>query len=351
MSMVCGLDLHRRQITFDAVVPESGEAWRGRLWSPDRERFRDWLRGDLARRAGDGPVDISVEGCTGWRYVVEEIQAAGFTPHVAEPADTRAQRGRKKRAKTDRCDARLQRELLQAGKLPESWIPPALVLEWRERTRLYHCLVEQRREWLQRVHAECFQHGVALPAARIRSTDTSLRDRLADPALQLSPAARERLGVYYRMIEAANTEIDALRTQIERFAAVQPACRTLRNTHFGIGPVTAVTVWVELGDCQRFSSSDQAVRHSGLDPTVDSSDLHRPGGFLAREGPATLRWALFEAAKCASRATSPDHDYYQHVKARHDGKIAALSVARKLVRRCYHTLKSLDPDQVYAIPD
>ena len=49
MSMVCGLDLHRQQITFDAVDVESGEVWRGRVWQPDRERFRRWLRDDVAR--------------------------------------------------------------------------------------------------------------------------------------------------------------------------------------------------------------------------------------------------------------------------------------------------------------
>ncbi len=34
MSMVCGLDLHRQQITFDSLEVESGEVWRGRLWQP-----------------------------------------------------------------------------------------------------------------------------------------------------------------------------------------------------------------------------------------------------------------------------------------------------------------------------
>src|SRR5215210_4864474 len=89
-------------------------------------------------------VAMAVEGCTGWRYVVEEIQAAGFEAHLAEPADTQAARGRKRRAKTDRSDAGLLRELLQAGELPESWIPPPAVLEWRERARLYKSLVDQR---------------------------------------------------------------------------------------------------------------------------------------------------------------------------------------------------------------
>ena len=94
MSMVCGLDLHRQQITFDALHVESGEVWRGRLWQPDRQRFRRWLRHDVAAKA-HGPVALAVEGCTGWRYVVEEIAAAGFEAHLAEPADTQAARGRK----------------------------------------------------------------------------------------------------------------------------------------------------------------------------------------------------------------------------------------------------------------
>ena len=161
MSMVCGLDLHRQQITFDALETDSGEVWRGRVWQPDRERFRRWLTSDVARRANGQPVTMAVEGCTGWRYVVEEIAAAGFEAHLAETADTQAARGRKRHAKTDRSDARILRELLQAGDLPESWIPPTDVLEWRERVRLYKSLVDQRSVWTQRIHAELFQHGRA----------------------------------------------------------------------------------------------------------------------------------------------------------------------------------------------
>src|SRR3974390_1390722 len=47
MSMVGGLDLHRGQITYDVLDVDSGEIWRGRLWQPDRQRFRRWLQDDL----------------------------------------------------------------------------------------------------------------------------------------------------------------------------------------------------------------------------------------------------------------------------------------------------------------
>jgi transposase len=348
MGMVFGLDLHRQQITFDALDVESGEVWRGRVWAPDRERFRRWLLHDVARRAKGESVAMAVEGCTGWRYVVEEITAAGFDPHLAEPADTQAARGRKHHAKTDRSDSRLLRELLQSGDLPESWIPPTAVLEWRERVRLYKSLVDQRVVWTQRIHAELFQHGIAVPEGAIRSTAT--RDRLLSDEVNMSPAARQRIRVGYAMLAATDGEAQLLKRDLQRFGHRQPACRALVEANYGIGGLTAVAVWSELGDCRRFSRSEQVVRHTGLDVTVDASDQHRASGYLSRQGPPTLRWALFEAAINASHRGSPDHVYYATVKDRHDGKLAAISVARQFARRCYHILRNLDPDVVYAMP-
>ncbi len=124
---------------------------------------------------------IAVEGCTGWRYVVEEVRATGFEAHVAEPGDTQALRGRKRHAKTDRTDARLLRELLAAGDLPESWIPPRRC--WSGRALpVVQVVIDQRRVWVQRIHAELYQHGVTLPDGEIRATDT--REALSGGGVQ-----------------------------------------------------------------------------------------------------------------------------------------------------------------------
>ena len=176
MSMVCGLDLHRQQITFDALADRVGEVWRGRVWQPDRERFRRWL---TRRRRPPAPTGsrwrwrwrAAPAGATWWK----RSPPPGSKPISAEPADTQAARG-KQAARQDRP---LRRSAACAsccsrGELPESWIPPTAVLEWRERVRLYKSLVDQRRVWTQRIHAELFQHGVAVPEAAIRSaTDPS----------------------------------------------------------------------------------------------------------------------------------------------------------------------------------
>src|SRR5438128_7785313 len=134
---------------------------------------------------------------------------------------------------------------------------------------------------------------------------------------------------------------------LRSFAHRQPACRALIANLYGVGAISATAILAELGDCRRFASSDDAVRHSGLDVTVHQSDNKRSAGHLSHQGPELLRWALFEAAHQSARRSSPGHDYYLQVAGRIDHNRACLSVARKLCRRAHHILRELG-DQALA---
>lgn len=331
MAIIGGLDLHRAQITFDHLDSETGEVRRGRIAPATREALRAWLQTLPSAR----PCAFAVEACTGWRFVVEELAAAGVEAHLAEPADTAALRGSKRRAKTDRADARHLRQLLVRGALPESWIPPQHMLEARARIRLYKALVEERTAWQQRIKAALLHEGV--PAIKDLSTAEG-RTRLAKA--ELSPALRETVAVGLRVVARLDEELVPLRAELAALGRRQPGCRAL-DAQYGVGTIVAVAVWAEMGDCRRFRSSSDAVRHTGLDVTVHASDEKRAPGRLARQGPPLLRWALVEAAKCAARATSPDHALYMSVAERIDGNRAALTVARKLARRAHHILRAL----------
>src|SRR5512133_3420762 len=160
MSIIGGLDVHRAQITFDWVDRDSGEARRGRIVPATRTALRAWLDGLPGGQGG-----LAVEGCTGWRFVAEELRAAGLVAQLAEPAETSSLRGPKRRAKTDRTDARLLRELLEQGRLPACWIPPAWLLDLRTTVRLRKTLVDERTAWQQRIHAVLYHHGVRRPRA------------------------------------------------------------------------------------------------------------------------------------------------------------------------------------------
>jgi len=136
MPIAGGLDIHRKQITFDYPGTATGEVKRGQITPADPAHLRCWL----ARFAGRDDVAFALEGCTGGRYVSEELAAAGVAAHVAEPADTAFARGRKRHARTDKSDSRHLRRLLAEGRLPECWIPPSHILECRALLETYHDL-------------------------------------------------------------------------------------------------------------------------------------------------------------------------------------------------------------------
>jgi len=220
-------------------------------------------------------------------------------------------------------------------RLPESWVPPSHVLEVRTLGRLYLALMDERRAWQQRIHAQLFHQGVPAPGSLLTPAGQE-----ALGGARLSPAGRQMVDTATAAIEALSEQCLPLRAQLQAIGRRHRGARALM-AHYGIGALSAAIIWAELGDCRRFESSDQAVRFSGLDSTVYSSDAKRSPGRLARQGSPELRWALFEAAKSAARSSSPDHASSCSVRERVGGKRPALSVARKLVRRCHHTLRQL----------
>ena len=267
--------------------------------------------------------------------MVEELRRIGAGVHLAEPAETSALRGTKKRAKNDRSDARHLRELLMAGRLPESWIGPDHILDLRARVRLRHSLVDDRGEWQQRMQAVLYHHGVPKRADLLTNENRAWVCQLPLPA-----TGREQIAVGLAMVDAIDHQLQPIDKELCAYARRQIGCRALRR-HYGIGALTSVTVLAELGDVRRFSSSREAVRYAGMDITVHASDKRRAPGHLSRQGPPALRWALYEAAQAASRERSPDRQYFLQAAERLGRNRACLTLARKLLKRSYHTLKDV----------
>jgi transposase len=138
--------------------------------------------------------------------------------------------------------------------------------------------------------------------------------------------------------------LDRLRRRLVAVAGRVQGAQALREAIYGVGPMSGLALCAWLGGAHRFSSSRKAVRFTGLDITVHSSDSKRSPGRLSRQGPEVLRWLLFEAAKTSARSTAPGYDYYSQVKTRYDANRAALSQARRIVRQAAHVLTELGDD-------
>jgi transposase len=281
-------------------------------------------------------VEAALEATTGWRFATEERRAIGAVVDLAEPAETSARRGTKKRAKTDRADARHRRELLMVGRLPESWIAPDHLLDLRARVRLRHALVNRRGVWQRRLHSVLSHHGHPRWRDLLTRANRAWVERAALPA-----TAREQIAVAVALIDALDVRLAPIDRRLRAHARRRAGRRALM-AHCGIGALVSVVIPAEPGDRRRCSSSREAVRSAGPDITVHRSDQRRAPGHLSRRGPPALRWALVEAAQPARRTPSRDRASHARVAAeRLGGNRACLAVARRPRKRGYHTPREL----------
>jgi transposase len=331
--LYAAIDVHKHVLQAAVLDPASGEL-RDARFPATREALREWampLRGAVAA--------VAIEATSGWRWVWRELSALGVRVELAEPAQTRALRGKKRHAKNDRLDARWLVLLLAKEMLPRSWVPPEEIQRLRDLTRLRQALRHDRTSWAQRLHAVLAHEG--WPCSRSQLLSNRGRRWLA--ALTLDPHVRGIVDAHLAILDAVATQMTDIERELRRLARSDRRLLALQ-TIYGVGPIVACHLLAEIGDARRFRRADQVVRVAGLDPVVlDSADTKRRGK-LSKQGSPHLRWALVQAAQHAAihPANSPDGDHYLALKQRIGSQRAAVSTARRIAKRAYHVLAALE---------
>jgi transposase len=330
--LCAAIDIHKAVFQAAVLDTETGEITQERFAST-RQALVEW-----AERWRDRLAAVAVEATTGWRWVARELQARGLEVRLADPGQANALRGGRRRAKTDRLDARWLVLLLGRDMLPEAWMAPADIQRLRDQTRLRKALCEDHTRWAQRLHALLVQEGWPCPRGQLLTAS----GRRWVAALALAPAVRAHVDTMLGVMATLAHEIDLLDCQLRRLARRDARLQALQQI-YGVGPILACYLLAEIGDATRFRRARQVVRAAGLDPVVRDSAEKIRRGRLAKQGSPHLRWALVEAAQNASRTNSPDRELYLATRRRAGASPATLTVARKIARRAYHALRALEP--------
>jgi transposase len=157
---------------------------------------------------------------------------------------------------------------------------------------------------------------------------------------------------YFRELLASNPEIDdglrvllrQCREMVVRLGKTENALiRSLQHDRLlaerverlmsipGIGPITALTWALEIGEVRRFSSIKKAVSYCGLCGAEKSSGNTMQRTPLSKQRNKHLQTTLIEAAKMAPRYSPALALLYDREKQRGNVNRATLAVARKLV--------------------
>jgi len=157
---------------------------------------------------------------------------------------------------------------------------------------------------------------------------------------------------YFRELLASNPDIDAglgsllrlCRETVVRLQKTESALvRSLERdssltdrverlmTIPAVGPITALTWALEVGDVQRFSSIKKAISYCGLCGAEKSSGNTVQRTPLSKQRNKHLQTTLIEAAKMAPRNSAELAMLYDKEKQKGNANRATLAVARKLV--------------------
>ena len=311
MEEVVGLDMHLKK-TQGTIMSMNGDIVRQERFDTDKEHVMKFLK-KLPK--GTRVTLESVGFCWPW---IDFIEGLGYRPLLANPVKVKS---RAEDIKTDKVDSELLANLTRMDWLPTCYVP-SKELRWL-RSMLRHRAFRRRMTTAikNRTYSEFRKRGIDVEDL---GTHTGREGMMSSNIYEVNQNIE--------ILNAVENQIKLIETRLKRqYQDVKPI-RLLQKIK-GIGFLTAITLYAEICDIERFSNPEKLAKYAGLVPRVrQSGEVTRMGREM--KGNKWLKWILIEAAWShikfcrGGRLSKVYENAYQRKK---DKKKAIKIVARKLV--------------------
>jgi transposase len=356
------LDVHKAQVTACVRVPAADGSRRSEVVEFSTMvggllTLRDWLQ-------AHGATQVAMEATGVYWKPVWAVLEDDFELLLVNARHVRQVPGRK----TDVKDAEWLCQLLEAGLLRASFVPPKPIRALRQLTRYRKAQIKERQREANRLHKALEDTGIKLDCVATDILGVSGRAMLdalchgtTDPEL-LADLARGKLRkkipllrqalegrfepLHALLVSSILAHLDFLDEQIERLSEAieeqlrpfDPAVRLLRSVD-GIETRTAQNILAEIGlDMTVFPSADHLASWAGQCPGNDQSAGKRKSG-KTRKGSKWLNDALKDAAMAAIRTNdSYLQAQYQRLRPRIGHGRALGAVKHSIICACWHIL-------------
>jgi transposase len=363
-----GIDIGKKTLT--ACVRSPGEGRRRRqsetrtfsTWTSDLLALGDWL-------ACQSVSVVGMESTGAYWKPVYQLLEDRFECWLLNARHMRNVPGRK----TDVKDAEWIAQLVEAGLVRPSLVPPRPIRMLRNLTRYRQALMHERTRETQRLEKLLEDAGIKLSSVASDILGVSGRAILADliagqrdPVVLAEhakrrlrakiPTLREALTGHFndhhallaagmiQRIDQINVTIADLNEEITRRLTDYANDIALLTTIPGVGLRVAEVFIVETGgDMTRFPTAAHLASWAGLCPgNNESAGKHFSGN--TRKGSKNLRAALVEGARAAAQSKDTYlHAQYWRIKGRRGERRAAVAVAHSILVIAYHVLSRQQP--------
>jgi transposase len=243
---------------------------------------------------------------------------------------------KEKSQKSDAIDSRKIARELRNGSLRKIWIPEPALQDLRSLCRLRHKLTRDQSRTKNRIKMYLHFKGIPIPEEDEICHWSGAFIAWLESIEFDNQTARDCLLGHVQELKNLKAQIADVLKKLRRYSQepeikeiVHDCLRSVR----GIGFITAITLYTELGDLNRFPRLDQMASFVGLVPSVSSSgDKEYIRGISDRHN-RYLRYLLIEAAWVAVRKDPAMTLAFKQLSKRMSNKNAIIRIAKKLLNR------------------
>jgi transposase len=303
-------------------MDESGSVIREHKFPTRKKAAEKFLEG-----ISNAEITFAIEACGMWQGIYHMFSDLGYTVKLAHAKKTHDIAGNKK---TDGIDARILADLLRTRYLPEVWIPNEETMQLREITRHKIKLTRTRVQFQNKIKSTLLMKGI--PYRKNLWTDSRLKK------LEVLDHHLKSLIHLYRVLTA---EEKIVKKQAENIARNKKETALLLSLR-GVGPLSALIIYAEIGDIHRFSSPKSLVSYAGLCPGIYQS------GGTERSVKKTmvnkwLKWIIYE---CSGKAIILDYrfqQYFSRMNKKKSYQVARRATARKMLTIIWYMMTKDEP--------
>lgn len=333
-----GIDIHKKD--WKVSIRHNKMQIRRFSMNPSPEELHKYMEGNYPKAKYHSVYEAGF--CGFWIH--RRFNELGIDNMVVHSPDIPTS-DKEKQNKSDRVDAgKLCREL-ENGSLRCIYIPDEKHEQLRSVFRLYHRCTSSSTRVKNRIKSHLYLYGIKMPDnSEMAHWSGQFIKWLQGLNFSHAPGKDYLNFCLEELAQHRQRQVSILR-QLRYYCREYRINELIKNlrTLPGIGFITAVALYTEIIDINRFSSLDHLKAFVGLVPSLRGSGEHTINNGIAKRRNKYLRYILIEASWVAIRQDPVLLETFNRLTRRMKKQDAIIRIAKKLLNRIRYVWKNNTP--------
>ncbi|MFL8939358.1 IS110 family transposase [Rossellomorea oryzaecorticis] len=382
-TLIIGIDIAKHKHVARAIDDRGIDLSKRLIFPNSIEGFKlllEWAK-ELSAQTSRPNLLIGMEP-TGhyWMNLAYFLKSHGERPVVVNPMKVKKSKelDDDSPTKNDTKDAKVIAQVMRAGRYHEPTLPEGIYADLREGVKLFDIIQEDLSSIKAQIHNALDRYfpefltvfkkwdgKTALYLLKRGYLPQDIQQKKEDELLkevktsvtknvgiermrQLKKAAacsigltvglrmaREELRYLVDQYELLNARLETLKEELEELVRMVPGADRMMAIK-GVGPMTVVGFFAEIGDLSNYRDPRQIIKLAGLNLMMNQSGKHKGQTTITKRGRRRLRTILYQVARPLAfhnKGFKALHNYYKHRRNNPlKGKQSYVALGRKLIK-------------------